>query len=975
MEHYDELKSSKQLNFLFWVYTLQTNNLSGVCGISQEVQKQIIMDSILFLKDNLNQEFSKTLNVFTTIRSMNVPMTEELESINSFIMEESHIDIWKRIPFTKKLKVMTRIASNPNMKRISRLSNFLLPNFIETSLGQNFLLKVKAINVISRVIDLIDNPILKRSVITGVSKLLQEIRNEAEEYQINSIINMSSALNKLINSSLLNEALLAYKELEEIISMTIKHQPENVTANFLVKFLSLVTELPKYHLVEILSAQNLKLYLNFINESLSGPSQNLKLFENYTQLFYLINTFNIQDSEEAEQLAVLGINCLDRYHLSKHTKFLNYVHNKESLKLRLVNKLDEIQRNSVLEKSADTGLFKLLKDVDRMLKYTRGIYNKEYVDSLVESYIKRFEKEAPENIPVNVIERTNFDLIQSEHLSTDRKSDLINVMIGKLKSKQNLGVFELLNYGILFKKYTRIDELLPSIQEALEGGSFWKLYLKRFEFTYLSISNNRFKDTDSLIMNLNFIKAYVIQCSINNGLPVSHTKETKYYLDLIPVNTTEIKGEEADTLINRLIKVSTSRLIYNEREIFDKKTARIIYETIDLIHNLSKPTQDIHYNNFLRKIHSFLDAEIKSKFLYDIVVHIFSSKLELSEGLNQEKLKNFNSFIIEDPLSYKNLKMLEFIMTTYQDENKAVEKIVGKLVRDESRIQEIKNSNNLPQTIIFTRLLSKANEIYPDLEVNDLINELLDKTLDDYINDKIDFKSTNAFNMLLDLGNLKEINSKQEKYISAFESALKNLRYNAVASSLVNYENFNKFNRYDFQYKSIYQLVEKMYLDNKSSTLNCFVNTLIVFTQVKHFSRNLINKIIEEYENYAEKFSKLNHLLVIKFFSRIYVTKADVLKEAIKQYSMRIEGSQPDLQALYGMLYKLDLLDSNLDLFQNMKIRLPSKKLLADSNYYKIPELLWFALAFIEKNQDRPELVEKVMNLILAEGGFQDKNQ
>jgi hypothetical protein len=835
-----------------------------------------------------------TVTLITTFRQLN------LESY--FKGRETDIS---KLQWRALFKVLKRL-SNPRMSRYTKmfLVRFLAFEFFNMTATQPMEAKAKAFNLFAN----LEWEVPFLNIHSKLTNLLKDIKNNAENHDQTSILQVCEGL-------IYYEDNLTYstlRELSDIVSMTIKHQPDNLKPEFVLKFIELLSQLKQQNIV---SHENITIFLDYLNEKL--PEKNIDVFD----LNRMMTVFTMMRK--------------NRYFQKEQTaKLLDLI----------FPKLDLL--NSV---NADVRNFRFI--VGKVL----GTEYQEKLSKEVVNVALAYIKSKPEiNLyqGLRILGRVG---IFSQGSETDEISSLVATKLDEVVQTVESTADFLDQYVNKFQEFLYIPQrkkILEKIfrfntEEFTKIRSNYKLYFNLNE-VYVSKDRedlrNKVNEIIKLVSSQPEFKKNLISTFtrlVNDGNTISNVTVFKVTGLLRQLLKDEEYLKENTNVVERLVMIAFN-LLYSAKE-ENQLSQEAVLSVLNLADRFAEANPNAKFEIASAKIPSLIKTFNAANLNSNVINQLAFQYVEKFK-FNPEILNNNYNVVFEKIIKSDLPK--ESINTIIKRDFKTEDDFFNILsrLRGQSQIQLFN---------ISTLANKKGFEVFTD----DLIKRLKNHMNETVLNNA-DIPENLRFYYLFTLPFVKQSILDFQNERKNYNQTIKDLYQNTNLRKLLRfYDNLPANNRNLLINRLYFELASAYEKEEKVDKI-VLLKVLDKLTSIKYISATFYNKVISDLERLFNSFYTQDFYEFILLFSRIELKKDDVIKACAKQIQLKFLNDQEKV-LLFNALVKMSYTNAEWKemilskLIQDIDMNLILNKL-------AFKDKIWF-LINLWKLQDWPENREELV--------------
>jgi hypothetical protein len=786
-----------------------------------------------------------TVSLITTFRQLN------LESY----LKGREADISK-LQWRAIYKVLKRLT-NPRISRYTKMNlvRFLNIEFFNMTATQPMDSKARAFNLLAN----IEWEVPFLNIHSKLTNLLKDIKNNSENHDQNSILQVCEGLiyyqDNMTNSTL--------RDLCDIVSMTIKHQPENLRPEFVLKFIEFLSQVKQQNVV---SHENITVFLDYLNEKSSEKE---------------IDVYNLN-----RMLTVFTLMRKNRYFQKEQTaKLLDLIFPK----LEFMNVLNADIRN-----------FKFI--VGKVL-------GAEHQDKLAKEIVNQGLanlKSKPDFSPFQGIKVLCRVSIFSQSPEVDEISNLVMTKLDELTSTVESSAEFLDNYVNKFQEFLSIPQrkiileklLRFNTEEYTKIRSNYKLFFNLNELVIPKdkedFRNKVIEITRTISSQPDFKKNLINTFSrlVNDGNAISNMTvfKTANILRLYIKDEQFIK--ETQNIVERLIMIAFN-LLYSQSE-----ENQISHEAILSILNLADKYSELNPSAKLEVGISKIPTLIKT----------FNAANLGSNVINQLSLMYLERFTLNPEYFSSNYSVVFEKLIKSDLPKDPINNIIKRDFKSEEEFFEIFSKIKGQNQIQLFNIATLANKKNFDIFSDDLITKLKNHMNSTVLNNS-EMPENLRFYYLFTLPFMKQsiLNFQNEK--KNYIQTIKDLYQNANLRKLTRfYDNLQPNNR-NLLISRLYSELANVYEREEKVDKIGLLKVLDKLTSIKYISPNFYNKIISDLERLFNTFYTQDFYEFILLFSRIELKKDDVIRACAKQIQLKFLNDQEKVllfNALVKMSYNND---------------------------------------------------------------------
>jgi hypothetical protein len=824
----------QNLLFLFTEFSLR--NKATLLFTGEQIKRIIDVNIANFENNNAKMSIQALLNVISLLGlSRNVPVNDILRQRNE---EASGLN------FGLINRILRRCTSEKMGDSVrDNLTRFLVFEMLNQAAGEKMINKCRAFNTVAK-LDFI-NPFnnFNRGKVMG---LLKDIRAQAENHDQQSILLMMEALIYYDDPSRID----TLREFYDIVTMTIKHQPENVKLDFIVRFVEFSSKLRND---SALTQEHVKTILDYVVGAMiqtGDVPKRLPQASQFLPLFAFMRKTRYFNKEVVEKIVD---------HITPFACRFGYNDDIRAMKFMIRNVLGEEYLNNFE--------IKVVEDI-----------SKDYANRPEQSVIGL----------INVLGKSS-RFSGKNNQTSQALFDSISAKLDELLKADRVNIF-----GLISRYVAEVQEYLPVAQKQIMSE---KLLNK--------ISPEDIENYKNPVILISYISDLYIRD--NEGLKnkvnelinkvISHPN---FQRSLVPT-LVKLTRDQSKTLTNN----SIYKLVQHIREaskdpqfIADtpKFFERLLTSSFYLVYNLEK---DSNYNlegvgaiistlDFIYSKNTDVNIDI-NRSRVPVMLRTFDKARLNSQILNKSLVGFLNNSrdIDRSHLSSDTILVLEKILRSGDIVNENdLEEILKRFIANDEKAASLLNSQNSPsQKITLIKLFANINKKKNSIISDNYTSILKDLLVEEFI------KGSHPENIKLNaLFALNSFNNKVIDYSNLskeYIQLIKNVFGDVSIKKIYRYVDQLSLNRSLKLNKRFYLEFATIYEKEESIDKYFLLRIVDKFTNYGWSNPGFYNKVMSDYEKLFDNFSSIEHAQLINFFARVDLNKEDVIHAAVKSINTK----------------------------------------------------------------------------------------
>lgn len=736
--------------------------------------------------------------------------------------------------FNNTLRYLRRLTwKGMNTNTAIVLTRFLTRDFFQLLSGERLFNKTKAFAVLAKLDS--QNPYV--GLYMKLSNLLKEIRAQAENHDQFSILSLIEGLAYYEDASKPD----TLRELYDIVTMTIKHQPENIRSDFILDFMNYAAQIKRDNKM---TEDHLKTLLDYTLNSIRSAYENNQRTPNVKKLipvFTLMRKHKFADKELAAQffeLVLPRLLFLPEYSDIKSIRFVltrvlgeDYVSKvEEEVPSKLREELDKSDNNikNIMALMYKASAFVRGDKLSEVFDYGISLIDKNlesnnspfFILTLIEYYVMKMQEFLPLTSKLKIVE-TLLNRIDVEKLDDMKNAHRFVNALAELhipKDKEDLrkkvnDLIKKLSEETIFKK-----TLVSNLHRLSEGDTY--------------ISNS------TIYKNLSFMREL-------------------------------IKNEEFmqtnDRIIEKLIS-SAFNFLYN----LDSES-NISSEAITTIMSFADHVHNVHPHLPVGSMYGRLPTMVK----------VFNQNNINSNTLALASLDHLSRTNYPN-LSYDSILLLEKVIRSEIPVEKKTSLVENYIKLDTDILENARSNAQKIQNFKICAILNQKNIHVPDEVIKNLKDTVMEKIIKNQ-----DLDNIIRFNALLAFTNLKTeiLNYREESkdYSLITKSLVQDLpirKITRVLETLPRNLSNGLVNRFYIEFCSKYEKDPKV-------DKPIMMRILDKMTHIKWTNPSFYNKVISDYEKNFKFFNTSDHTDLINYFARVELNKEDVIRASASNINLK----------------------------------------------------------------------------------------
>lgn len=861
-------------NLLYFFTELNSRNKAMIVFNREQIRKIIDINANNLENNHTKMSTQALLNVISLLGTS--------KNINTYEYLKNRQEEFIGLSFGLINRILKRCTSNRMGDSVrDNLSRYLISDMLNIATGEKMINKCRAFNVVAKLDSI--NPFnnFNRGKVTG---LLKDIRAQAENHDQQSILLMIEALVYYDDMSR-NEVL---KEFYDIVTMTIKHQPENVKLDFIVKFVEFGSKLKND---TALTQEHVKTILDYVTGAMvqtGDVPKRLPQASQFLPLFSFMQKTKYFDKETVEKLVTYITPFVSRFGFNDDLRAIKFII-KNVLGEEYYNKfenqaIEDISKD--YENRPDQSLMGLLNILGKLSRFS--VKNNPIAEAMYANIFAKFDDVLKVD-KINVIGLINRYVSEvQDNLSYDQKLSMSEKFLNKISTE------EIQTHRNPVIVMSSILDLYTKDNEALKN--------KSNELINIAVSQPNFRK--SLVPT-------ILKLSKESAKTLTNTTIFKINQNLREASKDSEIINETPKFFEKLLTASFY-LIYNM-----EKNNKYNYDGIGSLLSVSDFIYSKYPDSFVdilrNRVPIMLKAFDKARFNSNILNKSLVGFLNNSKDVERSFLSN-DSILVLDRI----LRTSDTVSATELEE--ILSRFIG---NDEKAAALLQNQNSIIQKISVIKLFANINKKYPGIISDAYCTNLKDILVEEYIkgsqpeNIKLSalFALNGIKNQILDYNNLSKEYNSLIKSVFADSSIKKIFRY---VDQLSMNKSLKLNRRFYLEFASIYEKEE-------SVDKFFFLRVVDKFTNYGWTNPGFYNKVMSDYEKLFDSFSSNEHAQLINFFARVDLNKEDVILAAVKNINIKLLNESSKFN-LFNDLVKLG--------FYNQEWReLILEKLLNETDY------------------------------------------
>ena len=816
-----------KFSFLYLLSSLSQKNRQKVFFTKE--QENIVLDA------NLQTLESGKLSLLSLLNTVTLMTNFRQLNLDSYF-KGREVDIQK-LQWRAIYKILKRLT-NPRMSRYTKmfLVKFLGNEYFNMTLTQPMDAKARTFNLFAN----LEWEVPFLNIHLKLTNLLKDIKNNAENHDQNSILQVCEGLIYYQD----NLTYSTVRDLCDIVSMTIKHQPDNLKPEFVLKFVELLSQFKQQNIV---SHENITIFFDYLNEKLSE-----KQIDSY-DLNRLMTAFTLMKKTKYFEKEQIG-------------KILDILFPK----LELLNSVNTDVKN-----------FKFI-----LGKVMGNEYQEKFAKEIINLALANVKSKPDLNVYQGLRILSRVSIFSAQSTEVDEISGLIlEKLEDATKTVESAAEF--------------IDQYVNKLQEFLSQAERKKILEKLLKFTpeeYLKI-RNKYK----LFFNLNEIYVQKDREDLKNKISEiikSISTQPDFKKSLIMSFSRLVNDGNSVSNIT-VYKVSNLLRQYIKDEEFIKENLNIVERLVMIAFNLLYNSKEENFisNEAVSSILNVADrfAEAHPNVKYEIssakiptMIKTFNASNLNSSVMNQLSMQYIEKFRF-NPENFNNNYTVVLEKVIKSDLPKEpINNIITRDFKTEEDFFEIfaklKGQTQIGLFNISTLANKKGYQVFTD----NLINRLKNHMNETVLNNK-DLPENLRFYYLFTLPFVKQSILDYQNEKKFYLQSIKDLYENANLKKLVRlYDDLpaNSYNRNLFINRLYYELASAYEKEEKVDKI-VILRVLDKLTSIKYISNSFYNKVITDLESQFNNFYTQDFYELILRFSRIELKKDDVIKACAKQIQLK----------------------------------------------------------------------------------------
>lgn len=722
-------------------------------------------------------------------------------------------------------------------------ANILTREIINLSSGEKLINKTKLFFNLAKLYQ--NNPFSHNHF--KLVELLKDIRSQAENYDQGCISNIAEGL-IYFEDSTKNETL---KELLEIITMTIKHRPENIRLNFIYSILS---SFGQYRNESAMNTEHLNTIIEFLLNSFSTLDP-VAIYPRFFDIWTAIYRLKYNDKDVIEKLFNYTLPLGHAFNVSDSASAKNFkfvVRN--TLGEEYLDKFREVTNKKLLAN---------LKDGDKPVSFSFQTLSKSafFANNAKPSTPEEEEilKITLENIEKQKDRIGYFSVIVEHYVKNTQYHLNINQRLAIVEKLLNLNPPE--QYATVnnsFKLFIYINQLqFPRNKE--------ELVIKLKEISQAICTNPIFKK--------NYANHFINLCQVSHSSKISNQGIIRYVIQLREFIKNEEFIQENPRILEKLL-LSATYLIYHMKEkekIYTDLGSESISSLIQIADQIAEQNPTLVINMPWQKLAT--------------ITKLFNSLNINSNVINKSVIEHLKTIDAERNLNNDLIVLLEkLIKWNGVNKEDRLEIFRRWFPEQETILNKYISGSNVTKQPLF-RIFATANKfddrIVNDETMNKLKKELVEKIKSSELGD------VGKIHSIASLCYIKyDILNKAEE-LKEYNTLIKSV-FTGIHSKRI-YKLIDNIPRPQDR-KSLSYIVYNNFLQNfeKENDIDkfYFLKVLDKTTTIKWKALSFYNKIISDYERLFDKFQTIDHCLLINYFARVNLDKEDVIRAATKNITI-----------------------------------------------------------------------------------------
>jgi hypothetical protein len=743
--------------------------------------------------------------------------------------------------------LMNRILRRCTNERVGEgvrdsLNRLLTAEMMNISASEKMINKCRAFNTVAK----LDHVSPFNSFNRGkLGQLLKDIRSQAENHDQQSILLMIEALN-FFDDATRNDTL---KEFYDIVTMTIKHQPENVKLDFVIRFIEFSGQLKQDN---ALNTEHAKTIVDYVVGAIANAGENTKRLppsSQFVPIFNFMRKGKLFDKEITEKILthiapyvsrfgnnidirpmkaminkVMGEEFLTEYEGRAIEDISNDFNNRpDQNPLGLINLLGKLGKfNTKNNETAHKMFTAIFERLDELFKGDRiNIF------TLINRYLNEVQEFLPSHYRQIMTEKF-VNRVSPAEIANYRNPVLVMSYISDLYNKDNeelrAKTTELINNTVSDPRFKK--NLVPTLLKLCREQSH-------------NLSNN------SIYKFVGYIREY--------GKDPQFVTETPKFFDKL--------------------LFSSFYLVYNqERDSpYTIEAASSLLNVADFVHSKnSEVVIDIFRSRVPIMLKAFERAKLNSQILNRSLVGYLNSSRDLERSF----------------LSIDTVLVLDRLLRSDVVNETELEEILKRFIPNEEKAAALLNAQNaVPQKITLIKLYANINKkrlnVISDDYARSLKNFLIENVIKGSLPENIKlmglFALSSFKNNVVDYNNdNKELNALIKSVFA--ESNLKKIYRFIDQLSLNRTLKLNR--RFYVEFANLYE---------KEENIEKYLLMRIVdkFSNYGWNYSGFFNKIISDYERLFDSFTSTEHANLIGCFARVELDKEDVIRAGVKNINTK----------------------------------------------------------------------------------------